>query len=319
MTNSCCECSVKIKQAKSPACKHCKRLFHLECVKYGVMINEAEGVFACNKCVQKHYTDSYNKPKSDPLQLKIDKLTQELSEYKLVIETMKKENSEMFENFRIAMENFTAKEVGSACTCKCDDTNVGVEEVVRNIIRDERQREKKKLNLCIRGFPHNGDGDLEAFRQLCAVQLNISDTGAVTHCRRVQAARTDEPKLMVVTVRDITSKKLILSCAHMLRDFKTPSGVPIYISPDLTKMERDKQAALRKELRERRAKGEAGYIRKNVIVPRNTPEQRVTRSATLAQKRQQLASNVAVAANVAAAATPVTPSPSSQLSSVELN
>ena len=89
-------------------------------------------------------------------------------------------------------------------------------------------------------------------------------------------------------MENFDTKKLILSNAYKLKNFKSVLNRPIYIAPDLTKLEQAKAVDLRKELVTRRQNGENVYIKKNKIVVRELPAVigRHLRSRTVAQQRQ---------------------------------
>ena len=119
---------------------------------------------------------------------------------------------------------------------------------------------------------------------MCCNQLNLSRNEAlkISSCRRI----TSHKPLMIATVENFDTKKLILTNSYKLKNFKSDLNSPIFIAPDLTKAEQAKQIDLRKELMARRQAGQNVYIKKNTIISRPTiPTGPVTRSRTAHQQQ----------------------------------
>lgn len=255
----------------------------------------------CNNCLKKDYIDIYAKTKNfDEIQANYNKAlsdiaeckqmftqaTEMLKEHKLEYVALNEKMNALFEKFNQLSNNeadklATKQEILQEIT----QHNNSNDEHILQLIREERLREKKRLNLCIRGFPRSETvDDLEAFRLLCCNQLNLSRNEAlkISSCRRI----TSHKPLMIATVENFDTKKLILSNAYKLKNFKSDLNSPIFIAPDLTKAEQAKQIDLRKELMARRQAGQNVYIKKNTIISRPTiPTGPVTRSRTAHQQQ----------------------------------
>ena len=76
-----------------------------------------------------------------------------------------------------------------------------------------------------------------------------------------------KPRLLLVELGDVSTKRIILKQATKLRKSSTWSN--IYISPDLTPKERSQNKLLRDELKTQRSAGEKDiYIKRGKIVCR---------------------------------------------------
>ena len=147
---------------------------------------------------------------------------------------------------------------------------------ILRVIREERLKEMKKNNLCIRGFPlptEGAVGDLEAFKQLCMNQLSLNHhiVQNISSCRRLANAANSQAPIMITCCANLSSKREILRNAYKLRDYKSRLNMPVYIAPDLTVEEVKRSIELRKELSLRRSRGETVTIKKNKIVAINIP------------------------------------------------
>ena len=301
---NCSACTNKIKLAQPPACKRCGCLFHLECVLTGVVLSESKALVMCNSCLKKDYIDKYAKIWNyDEIQANYNKALSEIAECKLLlaqttelINERKREFSDLNDKIDALIIKFNQlnsvdldkQTIKQDILHEISVSRTTNDDHILQLIKEERLREKKRLNLCIRGFPCNeAVDDLVALRQLCSEQLNISSNDAlkITSCRRIPAGSNS---LLIATVENFDTKKLILRNAYKLKNFKSALNRPIYIAPDLTKSEQAKAAELRKELVARRQNGENVYIKKNKIVTRELPVVigRRLRSRTVAQQQQ---------------------------------
>ena len=170
---------------------------------------------------------------------------------------------------------------------------------VQNISRvfdDFLDKDRRKNNLVIHNLPESQLGvaslaerskhDICQFQDLArdAFRLQVR----VTKSFRVGKAVPDRHRLLIVTLENPEVKQDILQLAPQLRG--STSWGNIYISPDLTKDEREKARKLREELKTRRAAGEVDLtIRKGRIVSSSG-----RRVETADRSDRQLRANVTV-------------------------
>ena len=139
-----------------------------------------------------------------------------------------------------------------------------------DIIREDRDIQKNKDNMCVFNFPDNNN-DKEDFLQLCIQKLGIPENEiSIVEALRVgqgSEQRPLKPLIVKLNSRDLKSK--ILGNAKKLKNYKpNNSTLKVYISPDLTRKQREDQKILTDELRTRRANREEVMIKDNKIIPK---------------------------------------------------
>ena len=132
------------------------------------------------------------------------------------------------------------------------------------------ERERRKNNLIIHNFPEstttsqNPSNDIQVFTELVKTEFNISEI-KVTKAVRLKQTKPDKPRLLLVTLENLSTKRNILQQATKLR--KSTSWSDVFISPDLTPKERVFNRKLREELKACKEAGEKDlYIRIGRIV-----------------------------------------------------
>ena len=144
-----------------------------------------------------------------------------------------------------------------------------------SIIADEmNQRELKKNNLVIFGLPERVDGSVSDRRQndmmKCAELFEAlgCSNAAIEKATRLGKERSDNKRLLRVTLSNTKDKYELLKQSRILRRHAKFNGV--YLQPDLTFAQRQADFDLRRELRDRRGKGENVIIHKGKIVERKS-------------------------------------------------
>ena len=95
-------------------------------------------------------------------------------------------------------------------------------------------------------------------------EFNIPDI-KVTKAVRLKQTKPDKPRLLLITLEGLSTKRNILQQATKFR--KSTSWNNIFISPDLTPKERELNRKLREELKVHKDAGEKDlYIRRGRIV-----------------------------------------------------
>ena len=129
------------------------------------------------------------------------------------------------------------------------------------------ERERRKYNLIVYNLPEPSeqDADKSEFINLCKV---ISDLDIiVTKVIRLGKRFEDKCRPLLVGVEDLSHKTTVLARAPSLRHHTQYKD--IYIAPDLTKFQREKNRKLVNELKHRKANGENNLVISNgTIVPR---------------------------------------------------
>ena len=123
-----------------------------------------------------------------------------------------------------------------------------------------KRRDEKKLNIVVFGLPSQTlSGDDALFMDLVTNELGI--TPRITKTARLGKGSGGKPPPLLVSLRDEADKRALLSNARKLRSSLIPSVKDnVFINNDLTPLERQHFAALREELKLRKAAGEKDIV-----------------------------------------------------------
>ena len=127
------------------------------------------------------------------------------------------------------------------------------------VIDEYMERDKRKNNLIIHNFPEsntttrNSFNEIQDFSDMVKTEFNISEIN-VSKATRLKQTKPDKPRLLLITLDNLSTKRNILQQATKLRKSTTWNNV--FISPDLTPKERELNRKLREELKVRKDAGE---------------------------------------------------------------
>ena len=133
------------------------------------------------------------------------------------------------------------------------------------------EKDKRKNNLVIHNLPESevsslaerSEKDIKLFKDVVRDTFKMNVT--VSKAFRVGKVVQTKPRLLIITLATPGVKGDILRIAPQLRNSDTWGN--IYITPDLTKTEREAARKVREELAARRAAGESNLtIRKGKVV-----------------------------------------------------
>ena len=143
---------------------------------------------------------------------------------------------------------------------------------IHSVMHEDRERERRKLNLCIRNFPESeneGSDDKAVLKQFIPAKLGIPaeeiSTG-ITGTRRLGEKRPGSDRIMIITCCDLNVKRKILKNATKLKNHRTPNDKKVFIVPDMTKAQLEADKKLNEELYRRRNNNERVIIRRGRIV-----------------------------------------------------
>ena len=164
-------------------------------------------------------------------------------------------------------------------------------DVVDNVLSERADQEKRKLNLiCINMKESNKDlsserreEDSDNLRYILLEQLGIDPNIETSDLVRLGKKNTGEQtrvRPLRFKVKDLESKNVILRAGKFLRNSADKSINSIFITPDLTKQQRDDAYKLRQEKKQRELEGEENLriVRGKIIKDR--PKTKPTRPAT---------------------------------------
>ena len=237
-------------------CNLCDCIFHTKCESVSAqqlsLFRELDKLktpyeWLCSSCRK---TDVMNIMKSiQIMQTKIDNLEKEVA-------SLKQKNTS--DNSELSDASRSSHTVTPSAT--------PISEAVNEAIDIER----RKLNLVVSGMPQSGEkSDAELVHELLEdPALQITGTVFVRDVQRI-----GNKGLMLITFDSIENKRVVLKGAFHLRLSNIPGHRDIYISPDLTKKQRQIEFELRSELRLRRENGEVGLkISKGKIIQTQVPQ-----------------------------------------------
>ena len=148
------------------------------------------------------------------------------------------------------------------------------EKELRYAVTDCLEQDKRRRNIVVFNVPEQDsklsrdeqlEGDRHRFEELMKAGLKLKiRPEKVT---RVGKPQEDRPRLMVVTLHDETEKWEILKMAKALRH-AGDRFEKVYIAPDLSPAEQERNRNLRKKLLERKEAGEDVIIHRNQVILR---------------------------------------------------
>ena len=221
-------------QHQSVCCRYCEKWFHIVCADvspdtYDVMmrdINKTKLTFNCEKCDEK-ITEVFSTSKG--LDARANGLANSMQE---------------LQNRLDRLESKVAGEVGYEVTAALDQ---------------KMEIEKRKMSLIIFNLPEplvqdGTDGncakDLFEVTQMISKELGLESN--ITDTRRLGAKKTSSSKYksrpLKISFSSLKAKRDVLTKAMNLRDSQDPVYKEVYINPDLTPAQRQRERTLREEM-----------------------------------------------------------------------
>ena len=135
---------------------------------------------------------------------------------------------------------------------------------VAGILDSFLDKEQRKMNLVVHNMQESpgenarerAKGDAEKLKVM--IQESMRLVVRTTKCFRVGKKTDDKPRLLIITLDDLDTKHDILRYARGLQNSDDYGN--IYITPDLTKAEREQGRKTREELNRRRNAGEKDLV-----------------------------------------------------------
>ena len=271
---NCGECRVDIKDSeKNIECSACRQYVHRVCAdldkdEFRILSKGNQGIlWNCKACL----TSKGNEVKKLlRLEERVDKMMELLTS--------------KFEN----LEETLINKIEGKMTTKIEEKVKEVEERLTSQIKERleetQEREKRKCNLVLWNVPESIKENSEEKRQedtrkVEEIFKNIVeiDQGEVENPVRIGKVG-DLPRLLRVSLKSEDKKNAILRNARKLNQGKRDQKSRIYINPDLTPLERQKEKELRDQLKARRDGGEEGIaIRFGKIIKVHKPDRPDTR------------------------------------------
>jgi hypothetical protein len=244
-------CKKVVDIGKAVKCEECKNWYHLQCAGLNTTVFNSLGksnsqlYWRCIPCISKPI--SATPPAS--MDNKLDNILGLLLDMNSRIANLETTNTARDENIESMI-----------------DTKI--DEKVHNVVREELERERRKLNLIIYGLEENDETDSISQIQSVMSAIKMESQEPPTHIIRLGEKKTGRIRPTRITVGAMSDKRSIMTNAKLLRHHKEFEKV--YISPDLTPKERDANNKLVQEMKSRREGGETELIiSRGKIITRN--------------------------------------------------
>ena len=266
-------------ESDSIECEWCYNWEHKECAGlsndiYKVLDGAPVNVmFFCTKCepkvklALKFFDDIQQKQKllDDRLQQLDEKFTKSINDI----------NTRIDKSASLPVENAMEQAARSSPSNTKLPVSYDITSTLTSILAEEKEKEKRKLNLIIHKIPESTDDnaqirkayDLRQINTILQKHLNIETTIENAICLgKKDLAKT---RLLKITVASLKLKKEILRNSSKLRNVSDPDWIQtIFITPDLTPKELEKDKALRAKLVELNATSKIYKIKNGEIVRR---------------------------------------------------
>ena len=146
------------------------------------------------------------------------------------------------------------------------------QECFENFHSEKEEQSKRKCNLAIVNVPESTSTesaerikeDIDLLTDIIKQELHLNVR--VEKAIRVGKKKDDQPRVMIVTLKDEESKWEVLKESKALRESENEITKNMYINKDMTRQERERNRLLREELKARRANGENVKIVKGKCV-----------------------------------------------------
>lgn len=156
-------------------------------------------------------------------------------------------------------------EIGRLNT-KVEKLESSIDSKVQEAIEEYREREARKSNIIVHNIPESKKQeakdrlreDVQEVSSLIAEGLEIEEHVSITSAIRLGKRDEDKTRLLRVTLENVKTKRNILAKAKKLRE--TEKWKQVFITPDLSPKERQKNKVLREELNRRIKEGEEDLV-----------------------------------------------------------
>ena len=254
-------------------CERCENWFCTECLHmsddvYQVMVDRRDIHWFCQECEK----PAISAVKSDKeIEEKCAAYMSSVTDRLDVIEKRLDSKADM--STVVDLESRVNNLVGNQNSSYGSKAPIAGEQVsVSDTIAEQKERERRASNIMIYNIPESQSAEAEVriSEDVSVVDrifgsLGIQEEITVEKCIRVGKKVSDKNRVTKVVLKDKGMKGKILRKARVLKGNEEFDKV--FIGPDLTRMQRTEQQELRKELLDRREKGETDiFIRHGKIV-----------------------------------------------------
>ena len=185
--------------------------------------------------------------------------------------------TELNKKLDVVIEGF--KKLEKAAIHKEESIEAMIEEKVSHYLQEQSERSSRQCNLIIHNVPESPSmesntrkayDENQAKDILEHLDVEVAEVTQPTRLGK-KTENASRPRLLRVTVSNERVKKQALMKAKILRKSEDQTLSKIYITPDLTFQEREKNRKLRAELAARKQKGETELVIRNGRIIKGDP------------------------------------------------
>lgn len=264
-----CENVFTSEHDKLMECERCDSWYCIDCLKmsetvYGVMVERLDSHWYCPECEKPAITAvRTDKEIEERCAAYMTSLNDRLDKMQYSLD--KKADADRVNKIE---ERVASLENGKTEVMQPQPTVSSISET----IAEQKERDSRAGNIILYNIPESGKAeaqertrdDTEVITRVMEA-MGIENTDIIDKCTRIGKKLPGKQRLTKVTLRDKSLRGNILRSSKSLKDSDEFKNV--YIDPDQTRLQRMEQRDLRKELKERREKGEQDiFIRGDKIV-----------------------------------------------------
>lgn len=149
-----------------------------------------------------------------------------------------------------------------------------ISQAVSSVLNEEKEKSKRRLNVILHNIPESNAENAEMRKQhdvdtaKAIVNQHLGIPASIPQTVRL-GKKSDKPRLLRITVGSDEEKAEILRNCTKIRTISEPEYLSrVFITPDLTKKEREENKALRNKLKEMNNGQNKYQIKNGRIVPR---------------------------------------------------
>ena len=215
MADACSKCSSRINERNSPVvkCDLCNGKFHLNCTNLSKQSNVPTGTvqnFLCEFCRQKFKALEDNNTR---LSQENSLLRAENSSLKTRLDVVENQ----LKNLKSEIKSEILAELGGGSASL--PTRQSLQKEISDQILEGREREKRRLNLCIRNLPEASGNELPKITEFISAKLGVDATelsSIITHAKRMGEPSNEKPRVCIITCSSQSGRRKILQNAHKL-------------------------------------------------------------------------------------------------------
>ena len=152
-------------------------------------------------------------------------------------------------------------------------SNEEIRKEIHMAMIEDREREKRRLNLCIRNLPEvetdEQSSDLAMVKDFLTENLEIQRgeiAEGLQSVKRLGERQDSKARVLIASCKTSSIRRKILQNSRKLKDFRTAENKKVFIVPDMTKTQMETDKKLNDELWSLRREGVKAIIRRGRIV-----------------------------------------------------